>query len=344
MAFLDNSGDIILDAVLTDTGRQRLARGDGSFRISKFALGDDEIDYGLYNKLHASGSAYYDLEILQTPVLEAFTNNMSSMKSKLMSISRTNLLYMPILKKFEMLSGTKNSLSPFPQQSSTLTDTSPNQHVVMVDQTTRDNFAGINSTFAVTSTAIKQGLLDGFSPANGTFNNVIEIHQGIDNSAVPDNLTLSADLVETQYIVEMDDRLGALRRPDNGQALQPSYIDDDSIASYFITTTNNAVQPIPVNGNTQNGSLVTQNITSLAGAVGTAIAFKIKASIELQSSSYLFDTIGQHPTSNLLTSIISTGMQSSKYLVIDSIVRVTGVTTGYSMDIPVRYIKFVETA
>ena len=38
MAFLDNSGDIILDAVLTDTGRFRLARGDGSFKITKFAL------------------------------------------------------------------------------------------------------------------------------------------------------------------------------------------------------------------------------------------------------------------------------------------------------------------
>ena len=45
MAFLDNSGDIILDAVLTDTGRFRMARGD--FRISKFALSDDEIDYSL---------------------------------------------------------------------------------------------------------------------------------------------------------------------------------------------------------------------------------------------------------------------------------------------------------
>jgi len=41
MAFLDNSGDIILDAVLTDTGRHRMAMGDGSFRITKFALGDD---------------------------------------------------------------------------------------------------------------------------------------------------------------------------------------------------------------------------------------------------------------------------------------------------------------
>ena len=50
MAFLDNSGDIILDAVLTDTGRYRLAKGDGSFKISKFALSDDEIDYSLYKQ------------------------------------------------------------------------------------------------------------------------------------------------------------------------------------------------------------------------------------------------------------------------------------------------------
>ena len=83
MAFLDNSGDIILDAVLTDTGRKRLAEGNGSFRITKYAFGDDEIDYSNYNATHTSGSAYYDLEILQTPVFEAFTNNTANMKSKL---------------------------------------------------------------------------------------------------------------------------------------------------------------------------------------------------------------------------------------------------------------------
>ena len=98
MAFLDNSGDIILDAVLTDTGRMRLAQGDGSFKITKFALGDDEINYGLYDKSHLSGSAYYDLQVLQSPVFEAFTNNTSNLNSKLMSISRTNILYMPMLK------------------------------------------------------------------------------------------------------------------------------------------------------------------------------------------------------------------------------------------------------
>ena len=89
MAFLDNSGDIILDAVLTDLGRERLSRGDGSLRIEKFALGDDEINYSLYDKNNASGSAYYALQILQTPVLEALTNTAASLKSRLISIADT---------------------------------------------------------------------------------------------------------------------------------------------------------------------------------------------------------------------------------------------------------------
>ena len=100
MGFLDNSGDIILDAVLTDLGRKRLAEGNGTFKVSKFALSDDEIDYGLYDKNNTSGSAYYDINILQTPVLEAFTNNMSSMKSRLLSIARKDLLYLPVIKIF----------------------------------------------------------------------------------------------------------------------------------------------------------------------------------------------------------------------------------------------------
>ena len=98
MGFLDNSGDIILDAVLTDTGRMRLSRGDGSFRITKFALGDDEINYGNYDINNLSGSAYYDLNILKTPIFEAFTNNTSNMNSKLLSYMQTNLLYLPVIK------------------------------------------------------------------------------------------------------------------------------------------------------------------------------------------------------------------------------------------------------
>ena len=58
MGFLDNSGDIILDAVLTDEGRMRLARGDGSFKIVKYALGDDEINYKLYDKNNSPNSCF----------------------------------------------------------------------------------------------------------------------------------------------------------------------------------------------------------------------------------------------------------------------------------------------
>ena len=66
MAFQDNSGDIILDAVLTDAGRRAMARGDGTFKINHFKLGDDEINYENFNLNHTGGSPYYDLEILQT--------------------------------------------------------------------------------------------------------------------------------------------------------------------------------------------------------------------------------------------------------------------------------------
>ena len=94
MAFLDNSGDIILDAVLTDLGRKRLA--EGNFRITQFALGDDEVDYGLYDKDHPSGSAYYDLEILQTPVFEAFTQTNANINYGLISLDgNADILYMP---------------------------------------------------------------------------------------------------------------------------------------------------------------------------------------------------------------------------------------------------------
>ena len=95
MAFLDNSGDIILDAVLTDVGRRKMA--NGNFRISKFALGDDEINYGQYDIDHPSGSAYSDLEILQTPIFEAVTAQNSAINYGLLSMTRTDILYMPTI-------------------------------------------------------------------------------------------------------------------------------------------------------------------------------------------------------------------------------------------------------
>ena len=106
-SFLDNSGDIILDAVLTDVGRLRLSQGQ--FQISKYALGDDEISYTLYKKNHPSGSAYADLEILQTPVLQANTLSNANINYGLISLSRNDILYMPSLKVNNLIDDGVNS-------------------------------------------------------------------------------------------------------------------------------------------------------------------------------------------------------------------------------------------
>jgi len=106
-SFLDNSGDIILDAVLTDIGRLRLSQGQ--FQISKYALGDDEISYTLYKKNHPSGSAYADLEILQTPVLQANTLSNANINYGLLSLARNDILYMPSLKVNNLIDDGINS-------------------------------------------------------------------------------------------------------------------------------------------------------------------------------------------------------------------------------------------
>ena len=56
MAYLSNTS-VVVDAILTNTGRQLLSQNDGSFQITQFSLSDDEVDYTLYNPNHPSGSA-----------------------------------------------------------------------------------------------------------------------------------------------------------------------------------------------------------------------------------------------------------------------------------------------
>ena len=87
MGYLNNTV-ITVDAILTKKGRELLARGDGSFKITQFALSDDEIDYTLYNPTHPSGSAYYGEAIDGMPLLEAFPDESQIMKYKLVTLPR----------------------------------------------------------------------------------------------------------------------------------------------------------------------------------------------------------------------------------------------------------------
>ena len=95
MGYLNNQV-VTVDAILTKKGRQLLAQNDGSFRITQFALADDEIDYTLYNPENPSGSAYYGEAIANMPLLEAFADDSQMMKYKLATLPRGTAV-LPVL-------------------------------------------------------------------------------------------------------------------------------------------------------------------------------------------------------------------------------------------------------
>lgn len=82
-----NKATITVDAILTNRGRELLAKGGSdSFAISKFSIADDEVDYGLYNVAHPEGSEYYGAIIENMPVLEATPDEQQIMRYKLVTL------------------------------------------------------------------------------------------------------------------------------------------------------------------------------------------------------------------------------------------------------------------
>ena len=321
MAFLDNSGDIILDAVLTDTGRMRLAKGDGSFRIAKFALGDDEVDYSLFNSSNPSGSAYYDLEILQTPVLEAFTNNASSMKSKLLSISKNNLLYLPVIK-------INKNQAPVVAATTLVND----GYILAVDSDTQRYFIPGVSYYSASLGDNTPGILFGQDVTTGKF---IRVDQGLDTTEIPKEKGLDADITETQYLVEIDNRFASLIATDNTTKAIPAYIDDDNIATYYFSrgvgTDASFVNDVGTADNSVNSA-----DTTFAGPRGTNLQFKLVSQNEVAGSDYLFNQLGKEISAGF-NDVSLTSMRS-----ILTNIRITGVTTGNTIDIPLLVIKKIS--
>jgi len=311
MGFLDNSGDIILDAVLTDTGRFRIARG--GFKITKFALGDDEINYQLFRNsnhpdgAHPSGSAYYDLQIMQTPVLESFTNNTSFMHSKLVSYQSNDLFYLPVLRVNTVVQPNIPNAAYMDSQG----------FVVGVDVDTQDSIALKFSTL--------EGVLKGATPDGAKF---IRLDQGLDTTELPATTALDMDLREDQYQIQLDNRLTQLISPNGSLVATPSFIDDDNIANYYLSSGTDASYVTMASPKATDSG--TTNDFAVAGPRGTILRFSLKSSINLNTSTYLYNLIGN--ATNL-----TVGGQA--YRVIDTTVRVIGVSTGYRIDIPIKLLK-----
>jgi hypothetical protein len=89
MGYLNNAS-VTVDAILTTKGRQKLATGNvNGLGIAYFALGDDEVDYDLWNPAHPLGSDYYGIVIENMPVLEASPIPEQNLKSKLLTLLKS---------------------------------------------------------------------------------------------------------------------------------------------------------------------------------------------------------------------------------------------------------------
>jgi hypothetical protein len=87
MGYLDNSS-VTVDAILTLKGRELLAKGGNAFQITQFALGDDEIDYSLWNPDHPLGTEYYGTIIENMPITEAIPDETQALKYKLITLPK----------------------------------------------------------------------------------------------------------------------------------------------------------------------------------------------------------------------------------------------------------------
>jgi hypothetical protein len=98
MGFLNHAtNNIIIDAVLTERGREYLAQNNGAFKIESFSFGDDEVDYTLLEKYGISiGKEKIEKN---TPIFEANPNENIALKHQCFSLPNplTRLEKLPYL-------------------------------------------------------------------------------------------------------------------------------------------------------------------------------------------------------------------------------------------------------
>lgn len=187
MGYLDNSV-VTVDAILTKKGRELMARGDGSFRITQFALSDDEIDYTLYNTTHPSGSNFYGEAIEGMPLLEAFPDETQIMKYKLVTLPR-GTARLPILDLGYAAITLKQGAS-----------------LAITPQTL--NYLGANQTFETngyTATIADARVLSTFNgtgintPEAASLNNTTTLGTNVSKTVIGSSITLTATNVNTLF-------------------------------------------------------------------------------------------------------------------------------------------------
>ena len=338
MAFLPNGGDIILDAVLTDIGRRRMA--EGRFRIVKFSAGDDEIDYGLYNKNHPSGNAYYDLEIMQTPILEAFTARNANINYGLTSRQRRDLLYFP-----QSLQNTKTF-------NTRIVTKNGEGLMLLADDTRKDAQGNVTSTVLKNSANTDSYILK----SNDVTGKFILIETGIQSNdllasqANQQQFLAGNSLIDRSYSVTYDSRfIGGVLGMGQNAAFSNDMNDEaqlnvglqnagnvsrsEKVENHNVVVVQGAVHRVYANANNAGASDNSVNYTNFTGPRGSFTALNLRINANIPQSDYTKfgktaqDLFGDGKTFDF----------------IDTTIYVEGNSTNSRVQLPVRIIKIAQT-
>ena len=333
MAFLNNSGDIIVDAVLTDIGRQQLSRGRPI--VASFALADDEIDYGLYNASNASGSAYYDLSVLQTPIFEPSTLSQGSLKSKLFSYADQTLQYLPVLKmnQSQLVSSNLTILENGGDNLNSVVVLSNDTAITTIGQTNVastkyyiDGRRNTGTTRFATNSSLTTQIASNVGSLTSRF---VRITQGFDTAASAQAL---GALEEINFSIYVNRLFLKVVDKNYNFAKEPAVI-----ASPFSRTQATDVYKISVNNDpTYFGdveSTTVNNATTLASSLATNLIQQVGK--EVQFSLQLSDFIANNPSYYFSTYGSSVTLTAGAFTAINTFVRVVGDNYGFSVDVPV---------
>lgn len=214
MGFLNNTS-ITVDAVLTKKGRELLARGQDEFKITKFALADDEVDYRLWDTAHPNGSNYYGAVIENMPILESFVDENQIMRFNLVSLPK-NTAKLPIL---EVPSpslvfngpGITQTIKPNTRNGS---DAEAGYSFVLADAT----IANLTPIIAVRTTpketpAQRQRRLRKALPSRGIIDDIMldEVKRGGAGAFLPRNArtALNLDIIQEEELIAIQNNVGA---------------------------------------------------------------------------------------------------------------------------------------
>tara|TARA_R100001129_G_scaffold53274_1_gene36653 strand:- start:601 stop:1596 length:996 start_codon:yes stop_codon:yes gene_type:complete len=331
MAFLDNSGDIILDAVLTSLGRKRLAQGN--FTISKFALGDDEIDYNLFNRNHPSGSAFFDLEIMQTPVLEAFTSTNANINYGLTSHTRTDLLYLPVLKVNNLVNSSA--------------DTTGSMYYLAANSETANKLR----TYHSSSTYV----LEHNQPAD----TMIFVESGLDTTNLVGDASnrssyiINTNLLDNSYNIYADSRFIAgvlgprasayFRNTSAGAAdinMSPLRRVSATSATPVLENYNTYISPGVTNAVTFNSTISATTISVIAGPRGTSTSMNFAVDNELGATSGGARSV-KYDKYGFASQALFGGSDLFDY--IDTTVYVEGAVSSGRIQLPIRIVRYAGT-